>query len=139
MKIENQKELLNKLQQDINSLNKKIEDKNENGVKNYIDNSIEDIKKYCTLDLEKLSTFIQEFINEQANLKIKQIKLIDCPATEKMNSFEWIVRNYEFISPNITTHLIIWCKEIIANPNPSPIKTSLTNTPHNSDVIDAKK
>lgn len=35
------------------------------------------MKKEISFELEKLGTFIQEYVNEQAKIRIKQIKRLD--------------------------------------------------------------
>lgn len=73
------------------------------------------MKKEISFELEKLGTFIQEYVNEQAKIRIKQIKRLDAQAKDKMTEFEWFIRNIDFISPSIPGDLIQWTKDTLAD------------------------
>lgn len=95
---------------------------------------VNDTKKFTIHETEKLGTFIQEFINEQAHIKVKRIKIMETTAREKMDALEWMARCVEFVSPNITNDMIKWCREVIYTQSQTALRTVFTSTKHNSDV-----
>jgi len=92
------------------------------------------IKRDLSFEIEKLGTFIQEFVNEQAKFKIKQIRQPDSTAKDIMENYEWFVRNVEFISPSIPQELLQWTKETLADTQNNPSKALLTTSKHESEV-----
>lgn len=96
---------------------------------------IEVIKKELSFENEKLGTFLQEYVNEQAKFKLKKIKQIELTTKQKMDYYEWFVRNIEFISPSIPTELLNWTKENLGDAENNPNKLMLTTSKHDSDVF----
>ena len=78
---------------------------------------------------------MQEFVNRLAEIKIKKITEPTSTAAQKMDKFEWIVRNIEFISPLLPQNLLLWAQETLLDPRePNPNRDALTIARHNSDV-----
>ena len=87
-------------------------------------------------DIDRIEKFIQEWINKQALSKIHKIMNANTTPTDKMNKFEWVIQNIEFISAALSEKLIIWSEEAILDPQEnSPNRDALTTAKHNSDVI----
>lgn len=86
-------------------------------------------------DIDRIEKFIQEWINKQALSKIHKIMNATTTPTDKMNKFEWVIQNVEFISAALSEKLIIWSEEAILDPQEnSPNRDALTTAKHNSDV-----
>ena len=55
--------------------------------------------------------------------------------TQKMDKFEWVIQNVEFISAELSEKLIIWSEEAILDPQEnSPNRDALTTAKHDSEV-----
>jgi len=87
-------------------------------------------------DIDRIEKFIQEWINKQALSKIHKIMNANTTPTDKMNKFEWVIQNIEFISAALSEKLIIWSEEAILDPQEnSPNRDALTTAKHTSDAV----
>jgi len=87
-------------------------------------------------DIERIEKFVQEWINKQALSKIHKIMNVKTTPTQKMDKFEWVVNNVEFISAELAEKLIVWSEEAILDPQEfSPNRDALTTAKHDSDAI----
>lgn len=81
----------------------------------------------------RIFEFIQEYVNEIAMNYIYNIKAHDKSSTEKMESIDWMVRNIEFISENISNSFLKVCHDIRKDKH-SEIKNMLYESPHVSQI-----
>ena len=59
----------------------------------------------------------------------------DASATQRMNRYEWVIRNLEFLSPNLPHNLLVWTQDIIFKGDiDDHSRESLTTAKHTSDV-----
>lgn len=108
---------------------KKDEEKKENSIIGL--NS--DMQKQLEKHTEQVTRYIQEFVNEEAFHAITIIKSQIKTCTEKMDCFDWVLRNIEFISPKLVKQFLQTCHEIHDKTNSE--KTSLFFSTHQSELM----